>query len=204
MIETVVRLTYLTDRYILFGEAKPSRKLEVHKSAMTRVRSRGGATRRKAPQPEAHAKTQGMSAHPKVDNLVLQLQRSVGNRAVQEMIAAGALGQPAVQLSPRPVPLESLTHKSREKFGAARQRDAIKGIRRLIRALRRTVKQKPTKANQWILAHAFTIIRKYQVSGDMVSCYNALVTRLKLPGRRMSTVRYICLLYTSPSPRDRS
>jgi hypothetical protein len=58
---------------------------------MTRTRSRDGATRKRAPRPGTHTKpqeTQGKPAPQKVDNSILQLQRTVGNRAVRKLIQA--------------------------------------------------------------------------------------------------------------------
>lgn len=116
---------------------------------------------------------------------LLRLQKTIGNQAVQRMIAAGALDR-------QTVPLSSLTRKWREQFGAARQKEAIKGIRQIMKQLRRSAKPGSPKAKQWRYAHAVTILRKYLVSGDMVSCYNALVTRLKLSGRAtLMSTRYI-------------
>jgi hypothetical protein len=158
---------------------------------MTRVHTRARTTRQRARRPATHEPTHGRPAHAQVDPLVLQLQRMVGNRAVQGLMAARALDGRAVQLQPRIVPVESLTTREREKYGAAQQRAAVKGIRRLIKALRRSAKGRPTAGNQWRLAHAVTILRKYLVSGDMISCYNALVKRLRLPGRRLASIRFI-------------
>lgn len=162
---------------------------------MTRTKSRAGGSKQRTRQTRTDTPTRQRplsGPFPTADNEVLRLQRTVGNQAVQRMIAAGTLDQPAVQRNGKAAPLSSLTRKWREQFGAAREKEAIKGIRQIMRKLRRSAKAGSPKAKQWRYAHAVTILRKYMVSGDMVSCYNALVTRLKLPGRAtLMSTRYI-------------